>query len=118
MKKINICARIKNAETDSYEVNTIGIKEFNTIKYKDNEAEVNIKIYKEKVVLYRKKQKEIVKLEFKYGKTNKSYIKTAEIGYKIPINVETKDIIISENNIYIEYNINDEKFEYNISWRC
>lgn len=118
MEKINICAKIKNAEPNCYEVNTIGVKKSNTIKYKDNESEVYVKIYKEKIVIHRKKQKEIVKLEFKYGKTNKSYIKTTEIGYKIPIDVETKNIIINENSIYIEYNINDEKFEYNISWRC
>ena len=116
MEKISICAKITSKEFNNQETMTIGIKDNNKIEYKENEIDVTIKILKNKILLYRESKTEKIKLEFINNKESVSYIKSKDI--KIPIDILTKEIRILENKIYIKYYINNEEFEYDISWRC
>lgn len=118
MKKINICAKITSTDFGEQAVNTIGTKDNNIIKYIENEKEICIKILKDKIVLYKKSSQDKIKLEFTNNKNNNSYIKIKDINVQIPISIVTKEIVIKENKIHINYYIDNEEYIYDISWRC
>jgi|GEM_PF-4451860 len=116
MEKINICAKISSTSLEKQIINTCGIKDNNIIKYNEIEKEICIKILKEKIVLTRESEKEKIRLEFTKKNKSNSYIKLKDMDKRVLLDIITKEILINKNQLNINYIIDNEEYEYDISW--
>lgn len=105
MSKIRINSSIIN-EVDNKKtiVKTIGIKENNKISYNDNKVNVTILINDNKINMTREEKEYILKLNFDCNNDTKGTYLIEEIG-TLEIEIKTKNLKITMNNVYIEYEL-------------
>ena len=121
MKKLKIYSIISNYdnETTTYETIADYDEENNIFKYNEDDLKVTIEVFDDKVTISRKNDDYSLELEFvEQEKVNCNY-EVKSLGLFLDIEVYTKVLEISENIIYIEYELfNNNKsigtFEYKL----
>ena len=105
MSKIRINSSIIN-EVDNKKtiIKTIGIKENNKISYNDNKVNVTILINDNKIIMTKEEKEYILKLNFDCNNDTKGTYLIEEIG-TLEIEIKTKNLKITMNNVYIEYEL-------------
>jgi hypothetical protein len=113
MPKIKVHVSIKNDTLNDNIYN--GIIKNNSITYKEEDALVNLLLFKNKIILKRKNEDYI--LEF-FFEENNSYLKVNLIAYNQVMNVDIDLIkLFYENNkINIVYSINGDTFYYELEY--
>lgn len=87
---------------------TQGIKNNNSIVFKDQDVMFNLTILDDKVLLTRKNDEYVLELELSKDKSKGTYL-IDKIG-NIELRPIMKELIIEDNKIKIKYILNDELF--------
>lgn len=118
MALVNLLSNVKNITSKCEEKEECsGIKSSNKIIYKLNDSTNEIVFLKDKI-LFSKKRKDGIKMEFKFEKGKRTLIlfKMKEGTLNIPL--YTEDIIKTDKILKINYQVNDfEKFEFTLEFR-
>lgn len=120
MSKIKINSQLVSANTD-IKIETLGLKIKNKFKYTENNVFVTLEILSNKIKMIRSTDDYILILEFQKGKSIITTYDIKEIGI-FDIEVETVQLDIKNNNIFIIYNLKIEnedfvKFTYNLKYQ-
>lgn len=112
MSKINIKVSIKNKETD-YSYETKGIILNNELKYyEENNTKV---IYNyDNNHLIRTNDELRMSFTFDISKPTKGTIEVIELDKKIEVDIKTNKLEKEDNNLLLEYSIDEYKFIYRI----
>lgn len=121
MKKLKIYSIISNYdnETTTYETIADYDEENNIFKYNEDDLKVTIEVFDDKVTISRKNDDYSLELEFVEQEKVICNYEVKSLGLFLDIEVYTKVLEISENIIYIEYELfNNNKsvgtFEYKL----
>ena len=112
MSKIKISVSIINNELSNI-IKTTAIKNDNILKYKEEDNTTVLFDYKKKE-LKRENNEIKMLLVFKKNKKTKGSIFIKELNKIVDINIYTKEINKNNNNIEIEYTIDENKHLYRI----
>ena len=115
MEKINLVAKLISDE-ENLNIKTTGIKTNNKIIYKENDINVTILIYDNKIEMNRSCNDYKINLVFE---KNKNTISTYQVfgSTKIfDLETITKKINISDNKINLEYELEGNTFKYLLKW--
>lgn len=121
MKKVKIYSVLSNSNDETTTIEAIADYDENdcTLKYVEENLNVTIELFENKVKMERKNEEYDLNLEFiKNEKKRCKYIVNS-IGLNLEIDVYTKILEIEENRIYISYELfNDNNsigtFEYKL----
>ncbi len=114
MAKKLIKTRLKNSEeTINLEVNAI-IND-NKIVYKDKDVTNTVIINNDNIDLIRKNDEYQLSMNFSKNKSQCEY-KLLNIDRILNMDIETINIDIKDNYVFIKYKLNDEIFEYEINY--
>lgn len=91
-----------------------GIKNNNSIVFKDQEVMFNLTILDDKVLLTRKNDEYVLELELSKDKSKGTYL-IDKIG-NIELKLILKELIIEDDKIKIEYILNDELFVLELNY--
>lgn len=121
MSKIKINSIVFGKETTKYEISTNGIKKDSIITYKDDNSLVSITILDDIVSIKRENNDMIQNLKFEKDKQHLTNYYIKDLNMDIIIKTNTNDLIISNNNIRVEYDLfmNDEfsdTFTFALEW--
>ena len=112
MSKIRVKVSIKNDKIkDTYELNAI--LDNNRIKYKEDNGTTTI-IDLDNKELIRENNELRMNYIFKINELTEGYILIKEYNKKIIVNIKTNKLEIDNNNIYIEYEIENNIFIYKL----
>lgn len=122
MSKIIINHNIKSSIQNEFIKNKIGILNNNTIVYKCDDAIIKVKINNYKVFFEKENSNMKIFLEFEKGKFLVTKYIIKDLNLKIELKTETKNLIIKDNYVLVEYNLfmNEEfsdTFKYILEWR-
>ena len=112
LSKIRIKITIKNNETN-YEYETDAILKDNILKYLENN---NTKVLYNYDKNHLTRINEELRMEFKFDKNNKTkgIVTVHDINKEIPLTIKTNNIERINNNIVIDYSIENDQFLYKI----
>ena len=121
MSKIKINSIVFGKETTKYEISTNGIKKDSIITYKDDNSLVSITILDDIVSIKRENNDMIQNLKFEKDKQHLTNYYIKDLNMDIIIKTNTNNLIISNNNIRVEYDLfmNDEfsdTFTFALEW--
>jgi hypothetical protein len=121
MKEIKIRSIVTNSENETTNIEAIGKynKDQNIITFSEEEFENTIYILEDCVKINRKNQDYNLNLEFKLNEKLKCKYEIKSLGIDIDIVVLTKMLEITDNYIYINYELFNEEenigfFEYKL----
>ena len=113
MSKIKYDAKLKSNE-DNLHIFGTGIKAGNKISYKENDIKVTLYLYPDRIDMERESSEYKVKLAFKLNDKGLSIYKLK--GHdEFLLDVDTKELIISDNYIKIDYTLEGNEFSYILS---
>ena len=110
MPKIKVKVTIKNSETKDI-LETTAIIEENTIKYQEKDFTKVTFNYKENKLI---RENDQMKMIYYFDNTKESTILIKEYDRRISLSLKTDKLTKKDNNLEIEYRIDNEKFEYRI----
>lgn len=93
---------------------TDGIKKNNKITYKENNILVSVNILKNKIKMNRKCSEYEINLLFDKNKDTISTYSVFGGLKKFDLNTKTKNLIITEDKIIIEYNLEGNDFKFTL----
>lgn len=118
MSKVKIKSILHNRTSQEvYNIDTIGIKIDNKIKYKDNEINVVICVNEDDIIIERKCKEYFLTLHLSQGNITKGTYNIYSLGI-INLNITTIKLIINENKVETNYILdfgNKEKQEFEFS---
>lgn len=121
MKKIKIYSILENSDNETTKIEALATYDENKgiLKYSEEDLNVEIELFKDKVIIKRKNDEYDINLEFELNKRIKCKYEVKQIGLNLEIEVLTKKLEIEENRIYINYELfNDNKsigiFDYKL----
>lgn len=124
MKQIKINSILSNFENDTTNVEALADYDdkSNTISYKEEDMNVKIEIFENKIILTRKNEDYDLCMEFVENKSKRCEYIVKSIGLNVDIDIFTKILEIEENRIYINYELFNENksigtFEYKLIFR-
>ncbi len=113
MSKIKFDAKLKSKD-ENLHIFGLGVRSDNRICYKEENVKVTLYIYPNKVEMERVTKEYKVKLSFKLEDKELSTYKVN--GYdEILLDVDTKNLFISDNCIKIDYTLEGNEFSYVLS---
>lgn len=112
MSKINIKISILNNETNNT-LETLGIKDDNKIKYKEKDGTLTI-IDLDNYELIRDNNELRMNYIFKENEGTTGTITIKEYNKNIDVVIKTNKVELNNNNISIEYEIENNKFIYRL----
>ena len=120
MSKINIKGELNNlTEQEKFSIDTMGILLDNKIKYIDNSVTVILEMKDDEIFLERSTNEYHISMDFSKDNITNGIYEIKTLG-NFDLRVETKEIDIENNKIFIKYSmyINDVKqdFEYKIEY--
>ena len=118
MSKVKIKSILHNKSSkEVYNIDTIGIKTDNKIKYKDNEINLVICVNKAEIMIERKCKEYSLILHLSQNNMTKGTYNIYNLGI-IDLDITTNKLIINENKAEINYILdfgNEEKTEFEFS---
>ena len=121
MKKIKIYSILENSDNETTKIEALATYDDKKgiLKYSEEDLNVEIELFKDKVIIKRKNDEYDINLEFELNKRIKCKYEVKQIGLNLEIEVLTKKLEIEENRIYINYELfNDNKsigiFDYKL----
>lgn len=113
MAKKRIETTLKTTDSE-VKKNTLAIVNNKTIKYRDDDVLVTIEYNEEMLTLKRENNEYEIILPFKGHTKLMGTYRLKEENLIMDLEVETKTLLISTNQIEIIYHLNDEKREYRL----
>lgn len=122
MSKVIINHNIKSTSSHEVVKDEKGILKDNIITYNHDGAMIKLKILKNKIFFERENKDMKIYLEFEKNKSIITKYIIKDLKIEIKLETKTKNIIINDNNIIIEYDLfmNGEfsdSFKYELEWR-
>ena len=111
MGKTKIRAKLIS-DDENLDINTTGIKTYNKIVYKENNVQVTLLIFDNKIEMKRETKEYIVELSFDKTKDTESIYMFIGGNKRFYLNTKTNKLIINKNKIEIDYELEDNKFSY------
>lgn len=111
MSKIKINYNLKTNDNLT-SIESKGIKNNNTITFKDNDVMFKLKIEEDKLIINRSNDEYSIDLNLSL-ENSFGYYCLNNIG-KFKLNIKTDQITLDENSIKIKYNLNDDLFELDL----
>ena len=113
MKQINLRVKLISDE-DNIDTIITGYRDNNHITYKDNNVDVVLDKKKKKITMTRKCNEYTIQLNFdKDSKTISTY-QVFGGNKKFELETITKELLISDNKIIINYNLEGNDFSYTL----
>ena len=91
-----------------------GTKKNNNYKYLENNTKVNIKYYKKKIIIERSNNEYILTLNLELKKETLSTYTFIGGNKTFNLKTYTKELLISDNLIYVKYNLEGNDFEFSL----
>ena len=113
MGKINLKASLISEE-ENLNVETAGIKTGNKIVYKENNITVTILIFNNKIEMNRTCNEYKINLVFEKDKDTISKYNVFGMSKEFLLEIKTKKLEISEDEIIINYNLEGNDFKYHL----
>ena len=113
MSKINLSAHILS-DSDNIKIKTLGIKQRNKIIYKENNINVTIIIFSNRIEMKRVCEFYEINLIFEKNKITKSTYQF-DSSKVLELNTLTKNLLINDNLIKIDYELEGNKFSYSLN---
>lgn len=121
MKKVKIYSILSNSDNETTTIEAIA--DYNekdcTLKYVEENINVTIEIFEDKIKMERKNEEYDLNLEFVLNERKRCKYNVNSLGLNLEIDALTKVLEIEENRIYINYELfNDNNsigiFEYKL----
>lgn len=121
MSKIIVNHNIKSTSSIEVVKDKKGILEDNIITYNHDGAMIKLKLLENKIFFERENKDVKIYLEFEKNKSIITKYIIKDMGIEIKLESKTKNIIINDNNLMIEYDLfmNGEfsdSFKYELEW--
>lgn len=113
MGKINLRFKLIS-DSDNLDIKTNGIRTNNKIVYKENDITVTLLIFDNKIEMNRVCSEYKINLIFENNKTTVSTYQVFGASKVFDLETKTKTLFISNNNIKIVYELEGNKFSYNL----
>lgn len=122
MSKIIVNHNIKSTSSTEVVKDKKGILKDNIITYNHDGAMIKLKLLENKIFFERENEDIKIYLEFEKNKSIITKYIIKDLKIEIKLETKTKNIIINDNNLMIEYDLfmNGEfsdSFEYELEWR-
>ena len=122
MSKIIINHNIKSTSSLEVVKDKKGILKDNIITYNHDGAMIKLKLLENKIFFERENEDIKIYLEFEKNKSIITKYVIKDMGIEIKLESKTKDLIINDNKIMVEYDLfmNGEfsdSFKYELEWR-
>lgn len=115
MNKIVKVTLISNDNTTVFETKSVINEKDNTIKYVENdELKTIVKLDLKDYTLTRKNKNMRLRYHFDLNEVTKGELEVTGMNTKMFLNIETRRIERKENNVEIEFLVENDKFKYNI----
>ena len=111
MGKINLKATLISEE-ENLNIETSGIKTNNKIIYKENNITVTILIFNNKIEMNRTCNEYKINLIFEKNKTTISKYNVFGMPKEFLLETKTKELLITDTEIKIDYNLEGNDFNY------
>ena len=113
MGKINLKATLISDE-ENLNIETSGIKTKNKIVYKENNITVTILIFNNKIEMNRSCNEYKINLIFEKNKITTSKYNVFGMSKKFLLETKTNELIITDTDIKINYNLEGNDFNYHL----
>lgn len=100
-----------NNEKIEYDVNSIYNEEINKLIYKEPDNTKTSYDYKNKTLT---RENDELRMEYNFitGKTSRGRILIKDLNQSLEVDIRTNKIVQKDNNIQIEYEMENQKFKY------
>lgn len=112
MPKINIRASIESDEKSTFTTSAQLKESPKIIYYKENDTITSFNY--DKKILKRENNDFYMELSFEEDKTTIGHLLVKELNQNVKVEINTSKLVIDNNNILIEYKIEENNFKYNI----
>lgn len=115
MGKINLKLKLTSLD-EKLNLNLVGLKNKNKITYKENNVNVTILIFDNKIEMNRTCNEYKINLVFEKNKMTISTYQVFGMPKVFDLETNTNKLIIKDNSIEVNYNLEGNDFKYILIW--